>query len=393
MPRGEIRIPVVLKFRTSVNNEYLSFLPHHYQIRSGEKWFITIDAINIVLEKKNPCTSLLHIRLDELKTTRFNTLNKRFLRITKCIHQPDNKQTIFKEFERNSLHQLKTGTFNELTFSFTNEFEEKLSINPEESFLHCTLINMDSEEYHFTLTSEVKEGQTEIQTELPYRSRLESKGTWKLACQSVLLPKIQEKSKFTLYIYDEEKKIKNQFSYSQSSLSNPNDIISQMNDDLEREFGVKKIRFRIDQDGIMKVFCKTLFNFSISKALGLIFGNTQEDPEKMLSVRPNATGFFSSKYDPERKDPNSKNKLIFLKCDIVVPSVYDNGFKNVLKMIPFKQSETDPFFYESKMLNYVEISPSSLSSIYFSMEDEKNETIEFSKDGIFIINLCIKHFH
>jgi hypothetical protein len=79
-----------------------------------------------------------------------------------------------------------------------------------------------------------------------------------------------------------------------------------------------------------------------------------------------------------------------MKCDIVIPSIYDTGFKNILKIIPYKK--TNPFFYESKMLNYIEISPSTLSTIIFSLENEKNEILHFSKDGTFIINLCIKHF-
>lgn len=375
-----VTLPIIAKLgvehsNKNVNDEwYILELPHYYQMRQGEKWGVSINSATLFFENLDCESRIAHILLRELTNTLFPSMGSNILCSISNLTKTDENSCVTYENVKESYKLFECDALKAFSFKFIDDENRVLKLTSKPSFMHLSISNMKNEEYQIQLSGHIKSGESEITFDLPNQVNLSVDGNWKMACSNISLPPINVDAELSMTISYNKKSPRKILIYETRS---PDFIIQSINNELAIIFGAGNVFLNMVNNKIsLVVYVET--DIFISRPLALILGfqdNIITNDGLLLSFNEQPAAITPERnVDVDRKVPQPS--VLVLTCDVIDPVIFNNKYKPVLKILPIKTPGVVTF-HEMKRLDFITITPSTLSSIKLSFENEDGNAITF----------------
>ena len=373
-PKISLPIAASLNKQNSNNNYndewYVLELPHTYQIHQGEKWSVSLNSASFFFDNIDCESKVINILLRELKNGLFASGDSNIL----CsISNIEENGSAHFESERKRYNLFQSNSLNSLSFQFIDDVGKLLKLNSKPSFVHLSIETMATEEYQIQLSGTIAKNETEITFNLPNHVNLGA-GNWKLACSNICLPPISQDDELSIRI-SQEKSSEHFILNEGTSLGN---LLFEINEKLAKVLGSNKAFIVPHEDKIsIDVYVKS--ELQISRKLALILG-FKNDVVKggLILTFPEAMSIIPEN-NPDISRTVPQSHVMLITCDVIDTIIFNNTYKPILKILPIKTSDSVTF-YEAKNLDFVDIVPSTLSSITMTFENEDGLPVYFKPD-------------
>jgi hypothetical protein len=333
-----------------------------------------------VLNVKSPYPAI-QIHIAELRgnvlNTHYNLLDTIYSNTREFAIDPEN--VLFQPLGETVL--------NFLSVTFTDR--QSFPVQPiENSYLQFTLKNMSVSEpkvvpIYATLTATYPG--SEVGFRLPRVIHLEQKGTWQLAISSVILPNtaVTIEDSFGLTVERDgestsvaivKNSIQSSYPLKQVAAQLQRKIARQMEDSKPN-----KLQITVDRSGrftfLSLVPCRITLSNIMAWALG-IQENGYDNAGLSLDLVPDM-----GKRSEGRANFNFiPHSGVFVECSNIEPSVHNNEFRNILRILPVDFSSTaENVWHQFKHLEFHDLTHSTLSELRFRFTNGRGEDIDFSE--------------
>lgn len=314
---------------------------------------------------------------------------------------------IFDSFYINSLRVIKERKVLDF-IKLSNHAINNLSIrildangNPvklqNNSYLTVRLKTMPSDYESFTIHVE-KEGKNKISSfdyRLPYPINLKQTGTWKLALSSIILPNpnIGKDRELRMNVTSGNQSIS--WTYNDSDVWNTNSFISKMHQDIRRKLKLKRSQlFRVGNlvTGKFSVYSGIDMKLKFSNRLAYLIGYYEDGFNKAgREIDVKSKKIFEA--------PNFINlsrdivDIVYVKCNQISPTILNNQFDHILKVVPIRKTGEKYFYYENEELELHDVLPTTLSHLNILLTDQNHLPLPYKSTRFDKISINFKLIH
>ena len=383
----------------------LPWLIEHF---TGKIYAISISSAHISLEEPNS-TPFFKIEIENVYDD-FCPTSERQIAGLIPNQQEILSSLIHFEPTHQSFHRL-VSNFNTLTVRILDSQNTPVKLSKDHpTILSINIAVMDQvREYHLKMSGNPQEVSylEGLYSTLPYRVQLQEKGTWKMALSSIFFPnpKLQTCKAWVRIKFQGEEK---------TSEFNLNDIMNPIFGDEYMDIGYDNADLPIiihlrnifydsgilaSQVAIMPIIrnsklCLQIksyvdFEFEMSKDLAYVLGDTSEgylNAGGPYTIQQGSIITFDKHISINRRPLDT----LMLTCDIIEPSMINNKFRHILKIVPVKRSHEEYLTYEPARHEFHDITPSNLEAMNFKLMDMYEQIIKIDPEKKMFINVIIK---
>lgn len=385
---GRITLPIAAKLSKLNSNDnhneewYILELPHTYQIQQGERWCVVLHSASLYFDNLDCESQMVKILLRELKNSMFPASGSNILCV---IPNTDEKKPesgcVYYESVLEVSNLIECNTLNTLSFQFVDDEGKLLKLTSRPSFIQLAIKTMEREEYHIQLSGKAIKDKSEITFNLPNHVNLSASGNWKLACSSVCIPPLASLDELSMKVTGE----KSSQDFSFENVTDLEELRKEINEKIVRVLGKgNALLLLIGNKMLLKVYVKSKLHFS--RKLALILGFKADIVQDGLSIAIESGTAISPESSPDINLKIQHPNLLLITCNIIDTIIFNKTYKPILKMLPIKTPDKMTF-HETRRPIFLDIVPSTLSSLTMNFEDEEGYPIKFEQGKK--ITLCL----
>ena len=341
-------------------------LPHTFDLAQTENLYIAIQTFALNIGTQPPAIG--KIRLLELDGFNGSLVQDKILDIFRI----DNKY-IFKERKTLDFVKLSHHSLSSLTFEVLDGNDKPIKLT-KTSFITLCIKSMDKNYTTFSLhvTEEGKRKIPGFRYSLPYPIHLEQVGTWRISLSSIIFPNPNlgqdTELRVTAILYDRNVS----WVYDDSNISNVKKFINVLQIDVRRKLNLqRKQSFKVGVLASKKfaLVSSEPVKITFSNRLAYLLGFTDKGYTNAKStIKLNRNEMFRG---PNTVDLNRDvTEAVYIKCAQIAPSIVNNTYDHILKVVPIQSKTKKYFYYENEEPEYHNILPSTLSHLNIELCDQ-----------------------
>ena len=365
-----------IKQSESINNSHILQLPHNFN--TSNQIHLALKSCDIFLNESNSPHSYLKIEVLEVNNHEIVKENRNLISV--IYKFPRNSRVIF-EGKNLAFLSFDNQSLSHLTIRLKNERDEIVKLDSvATSFLRFAMKKVEVEtrpDVHLYQTGRLASNGF-FRFDLPRYLNIE-KGSWQMALSCIGFPDPNS--------FIKPEKVEAKFIYGTNfekvSLSNPalqsshhyfwNGIRMGLYKVLRAEYGKLKLNAVENTQQISSELSKPL-HIQFDRYLGYLLGVSSDFNEcnRVITINPGKVEKFEDEVNMNRRLFNG----VIVKSSILQPSIFNGRYSPLLRVIPI-QNPTDYYFENFHNLEFVEISPSSLSNIDLQICNENEFRIAY----------------
>lgn len=376
--------------------ENIIYLPEVYEREVVENWHIAIQSFSLNFTPRN--VGIAKIYLEELDGYHGGLVQDKIL----TLFNLDSTQ-VQKERKTLEFIKLNTHTISKLTFKILDDLNRPIILS-KKSHLTLKIKRMDKQYESFSVHSEI-EGRNKISKfshKLPHPLHLDHSGNWKIALTSIIFPnpKLGRNDELTIRISNPlsgpgGNNIPEVVQMNNGEMVSIQHFLTTMKKKIRETLELEKnTRFHISVDSSNKVTIISGLNLqlSFSNRLAYLMGFVHDGFMKAgrkIQLKKNV------RYEcPYHMDLNRDiTEIMKVKCAQTVPTIFNDYYDHILKIIPIRTSDDKYFYYENEELEFHHILPSTLSSIDITLEDQDGLPIPYKSSRFDKVYVSFKIIH
>lgn len=367
---------------------YAVQLPHVIDKSLTSNLHIAIQSLSLHIIPTRP--TIGKIRLLELDGFQSDLVQDKILDVFRIESDSIYKERKNLDFVKLSHHSLAT-----LTFQILDQDNNIIKL-ASRSFISLKIKTMtpEYESFHLHVTEEGKNKISAFKYQLPYPIHLNQTGVWKIAMTSIIFPNPNIGKDTELRVTVTLDNVSKAWTYENEEVTNIRSFINKLQLKIKKQLkltgrqkflvGVLDKKFALLSDFPIKI--------KLSNRLAYLLGFVDDGYTKAgreIQLVPGVT-FTAPKTADLTRDVT---EAVYVKCSQITPSILNDRFEHILKVIPITSKTQKYFYYEAEEQEYHNILPSTLYNLSIELLDQNFLPLPYKSTRFDKIMLAFKVMH